>query len=163
MIGKGVLAAVVALALPAPAGAAQAAFKNNVCKLVSSKVITALAGMSSACTEEAPLPAPGAKQYVGNWKGLASTESLGITILSYSDAGLHALAIHNLKQGGLSTSPTKVSGIGDSAYESRGAAGVEIRIATGEYIAIVVLTNVKKPPASPSEIEPLAKAVVAAL
>jgi len=152
-----------ALALAASAGARQPVFKNNVCKFVPSKDVAAIRGMSTVCTETAPLPAPGATDYVGNWKGTAPTEGLQVTIERYSDDGWLQKATQNLKQGLVALPPKKVSGIGDAAYEAKGNSAVEVKTVVGKYIAIIVLTNVKKPPKSPSEIEPLAKAIVAAL
>jgi len=151
-----------ALAITSSAWAEQATFKNNVCKFVPSKDVGAIPGMSTACTETAPLPAPGATDYIGNWKG-APTEGLQVTIERYSDSGMLQLATHNLKQGLVALPPKKVSGIGDAAYEAKGNFAVEVKTVVGKYIAIIVLTNVRKPPKSPSEIESLAKDVVAAL
>jgi hypothetical protein len=159
---RAVVILVAALLAAAPAGAQPAAFKNKVCTLVPAKTIEAVPGMSGACTEQAPLAAPGGKDYVGAWKGTAPTESIQITIEAFSDSGMLSLATKNLNEGLLDT-PKKVSGIGTAAYEAKGEVGVEVKAASGKYIAIVILTNVRKPPGSPAAIEPLAKAVVAAL
>ena len=135
---RSLLIPLAALALVGAAGAAPVKFTNNVCKFVPAKNVTAIPGMSSACTEQKALPAPGATDYVGNWKGLEPTEGLQITIERYTDTGMLQLATHNLGQGLLST-PKKVSGIGDAAYEAKGAGGVEVKTTTGNYIAIIVL------------------------
>lgn len=152
-----------ALAISALAGARQAAFKNNVCKFVPAKDVGAIPGMSTSCTETAPEQAPGATDYVANWKGTAPTEGLQVTIERYSDSGMLQLATHNLKQGLVALPPKHVTGIGDDAYEAKGNFAVEVKTVVGKYIAIVVLSNVKKPPKSVSAIEPLAKDIVAAL
>jgi hypothetical protein len=72
------------------------------------------------------------------------------------------LANHNLEQGLVGT-PKKVTGIGDGAYEAKTPQAVELKLATGKYIAEITLSSVRKPPKSPSELEPLGKAVVTAL
>jgi len=158
-----ILVSLAALAITSSAGAEQATFKNNVCKLVPSKDIAAIPGISTACIETPPLQAPGATDYVANWKGTAPTESLQVTIEKYSDSGWLQRATHNLKQGLVALPSKKVSGIGDAAYEAKGNLAVEVKTVVGKYIAIIVLRNVRKPPTSTSEIEPLAKAIVAAL
>ena len=151
-----------ALGICGSAGAHPATFKGKVCGLVAPKVIATVPGVSTACTEEAPLQAPGGKDYVGTWKGLTPTTSLGITIESFSDTGLLVLARTNLKQG-LVGQPKNVAGIGDEAYEAKGTGSVDIKADVGKYIATITLTSVKSPPKSPAEIAPVAKAVVAAL
>jgi hypothetical protein len=153
-----------ALVITASAGARQATFSNSVCKLVPAKDVLAIPGMGTGpCTESAPLQAPGATDYVGNWKGRLPTQGLQVTIEHYTDSGMLKLATNNLHQGLISL-PKKVVGIGDAAYEAKGGAGgVEVKTVVGNYIAIIVLSNVKRPIKSPSVIEPLAKDVVAAL
>src|SRR5579863_4249818 len=115
-----ILTTLAALAVIAPASAGSTAFKGNVCKLVPSKVVAAIQGMSSACSEQPPLPAPGAKDYEGTWKGLTPTASLQITIEVFSDQGILKIATHNLNQGLLAGTPQKVSGIGEAAYVAKG-------------------------------------------
>ena len=151
-----------ALAICGSAGAHSAAFKGNVCKFVPAKAIASVPGITSACTEQAPLTAPGGTDYVGTWKGSTPTTSLQITISVFNDPDWLGRARSNLKQGLLAT-PKKVAGIGDAAYEAKNFAGVEIKTDVGKYIAIVVLSSVKDPPKSPAMIVPLTKAVVAAL
>ena len=119
-------------------------------------------GVSTSCIEQAPLEAPGGKDYVGTWKGATPTRSLEITIESFSDTGVLALAKSNQMQG-LVGPPKPVAGIGDGAYESKGTGSVDIKTDVGKYIAIITLTSVKSPPKSPAELVPVAKAVVAAL
>jgi hypothetical protein len=152
----------LALAVPAAASAGTTAFKGNVCSLVSSKTVTAIKDVSSACSEQRPLPSPGGKDYVGTWKGLTPTTSLQVTIEAFTDSGMRSLAVHNLKQG-LVGAPKSVSGIGDAAFEAKNASAVELKLATGKYIAIITLSSVRKPPKSPAELESLGKAVVVAL
>jgi hypothetical protein len=151
-----------ALAVPAGASAGPAVFKKKVCTLVSSKTVTAIPDILPACSEQSPLPAPGSTDYVGTWKGLTPTTSLQVTIEAYTDPGMLQLATHNLKQGLVST-PKKVTGIGSAAYESKDPQAVDVKFATGKYIANITLSSVRKPPQSPSELYALAKAVVTAL
>ncbi len=151
-----------ALVICGSAGAHSTVFTGNVCKFVPAKAIASVPGLTSSCTEQPPLPAPGGKDYVGTWKGSTPTTSLQITIEVFSDTGVLGLARSNLKQG-LLAAPKKLAGIGDAAYEAKNFGGVEIKTDVGKYIAIVVLSSVKAPPKSPSEIAPLTKAIVAAL
>jgi hypothetical protein len=153
---------VAALAVLAGPGAGATAFKGKVCSLVSPKTVTAIKDVSSACTEQSPLPSPGGKDYVGTWKGLTPTTNLQVTIEAFTDPGMLLLAIHNLKQGLVGT-PTSASGIGDGAFEAKNASAVELKLATGKYVAIIILSSVRKPPKSPTELESLGKAVVLAL
>ena len=157
-----VVVLLVALAAPAGATAEATAFKGKVCSLVSAKTITAVKDVSSACSEQSPLPSPGGKDYVGRWKGLTPTTNLQMTIEVFTDPGMLSLATHNLKQGLVGT-PKSVSGIGGGAFESKNASAVDLKLVTGKYIAIITLSSVRKPPKSPAELEPLAKAVVNAL
>src|SRR5579862_5636019 len=151
-----------ALALPVGATAGTAAFKGKVCTLVSSKTVTAIQDVSPVCSEQSPQPSPGGKDYVGTWKGLTATTNLQITIEVFTDPGMLSLATHNLKQGLVGT-PKSVAGIGDGAFESKNASAVDLKLATGKYIAIITLSSVRKPPKSPTELESLGQAVVTAL
>ena len=157
-----VLAAVLATA--PVAGAAQA-FKGNVCGLLTAKQVTAIQGVTAACKNAAPLPGPGSKQYTGNWAGATpKSPGLQVTVVHYTDPGVLQLAVHNLKQGLPGGTPTKVTGIGDAAYEAKGPAGngPGIHVAIGKYIAYINLTQ-GGPALSPSVLEPIAKDVVAKL
>jgi hypothetical protein len=157
-----VVVLLAALVVPAGASAGATAFKGKVCSLVSSKTITAIQDVSPICSAQAPLPSPGGKDYVGTWKGLTPTTSLGITIEVFTDPGMLSLATHNLEQG-LVGPPKSVAGIGGGAFESKSASAVDLKLVTRKYIAIITLSSVRKPPKSPTELEALAKAVVTAL
>jgi hypothetical protein len=157
-----VLVLLATLAVPAGGSAGGTVFKGKVCSLVSSKTVTAIKDVSAACSEQSPLPSPGGKDYIGRWKGLTPTTTLQITIEVFTDPGMLSLATHNLKQGLVGT-PKSASGIGDGAFEAKNSSAVELKLATGKYIAIVTLSSVRKPPKSPAELESLGKAVVIAL
>jgi len=152
---------IVALAA-APGAGAKPAFSGNVCALVPGKQVTVL-GASSKCTNARPSKGPGSTIYVGNWAGAtANSPTVQVTIAVYSDDGMLQLADRNLKQG-LPGAPKKVAGIGDAAYEAKGALSVGIHLAVGKDIAYISLNSVKTPPKSPALIEPLAKTVAAHL
>ena len=157
-----VVVLLAALAVPAGASAGATLFKGKVCTLVSSKTITAINDVSSACSEQPRLQSPGGYDYVGTWKGFTPTTSLEVTIEVFTDTGMLSLATHNLKQGLVGT-PKSVSGIGNGAFESKNASAVDLKLVTGKYIAIITLSSVRKPPKSPTELEPLGKAIVTAL
>jgi len=157
--------AIVLLAALATASAAAAApgFNGKVCGLVSAKQVTALAGVSSKCTNATPSKGLGSTMYVGNWAGLtAKSPTVQVTVALYSDAGAFKLAQQNLKQG-LPGPPKKVAGIGSAAYEAKGALSVGIHFTIGKYIVYVSLNTIGTPPKSATMLEPLAKAVAAGL
>ena len=89
-------------------------------------------------------------------------DSLEITIEVFTEPTMLSLATHNLKQG-LVGAPKSVSGIGEGAFEAKNASAVDLKLVTGNYIAIITLSSVRKPPKSPAELESLGKAVVTAL
>jgi hypothetical protein len=146
------------------AGAAPV-FSGNVCGVLTASQVTAISGVTAKCKNEAPLPAPGGKQYVGDWAGLTTkSPSLQVTVVKYTDRGALQLAVHNLKQGLPVGTPKKVAGIGDAAYEAKGPpnTGPGIHVAIGNYVAYINL-SVRGPSVSPSLLEPIAKDVVAKL
>lgn len=159
------LACVAALATAWPASASPV-FNGNVCALLTAKQVTAIAGVTSSCKNQAPLKGvAGANQYVGNWAGQTRrSPSLQVTIAVYPNAKSQwlQLADHNLMQG-LSGPPKKVTGIGDAAYEAKGDFAVDIHVAVGTYIAYITLSQIGKDPSSPALIEPIAKDVAAKL
>lgn len=151
-----------ALATASVAGAAPS-FTGNVCAMVSAKQVTAIAGVSSKCTNAKPSQGPGSKLYVGNWAGLTpQSPTVQVTVAVYTDSGALQLAKQNLKQG-LPGPPKKVAGIGSAAYEAKGALAVGIHVAVGKYIAYLSLNSIGAPPKSATVLEPLAKAVAARL
>ena len=152
----------VALATASAAGAAPG-FKGNVCAMVSGKQVTAIAGVSSKCTNAKPSPGPGSTIYVGNWAGLTpQSPTVQVTVAVYMDSGALHLAKQNLKQG-LPGPPKKMAGIGSAAYEAKGAQAVGIHLTVGKYIAYINLNTIGTPPKSATVLEPLAKAVAAHL
>ncbi len=143
-------------------------FGGNVCGLLTAKQVTAISGVTANCKNEPPLSGPGqgSKQYTGNWAGVTTkSPALQVTVVKYTDPGVLKLAVHNLKQGLPGGAPKKVTGIGDAAYEAKGApdTGPGIHVAIGKYIAYINLATVGGPPLSPSLLEPIAKDVVAKL
>jgi hypothetical protein len=151
-----------ALATVSAAGAAPV-FIGNVCAMVSAKQVTAIAGVSSKCTNAKPSQGPGSKIYIGNWAGLTpQSPTVQVTVAVYTDTGALQLAKQNLKQG-LPGSPKKVVGIGSAAYEAKGAQAVGIHLAAGKYIVYINLNTIGTPPKSATVLEPLAKAVAARL
>jgi hypothetical protein len=156
---------VAALLCCAQTAGAAPVFSGNVCGLLTAKQVTAISGVTAKCKNEAPIPALGGKQYVGDWAGLMATSpSLQVTVVKYADPGALQLAVHNLKQGLSGGTPKKVTGIGDAAYEAKGPpdAGPGIHVAIGKYIAYINL-SVRGPSSSPTLLEPIAKDVVAKL
>ena len=151
-----------ALATASAAGAAPG-FNGKVCAMVSAKQVTAIAGVSSKCTNAKPSQGPGSTTYVGNWAGLTPTSpTVQVTVAVYTDTGALRLAKQNLKQG-LPGPPKKVAGIGSAAYEAKGALSVGIHVAIGKYIAYISLNTIGTAPKSATVLEPLAKAVAARL
>jgi hypothetical protein len=148
----------------APAATAAPVFKGNVCGLLTAKQVTAIAGVTAQCNNQPPLPAPGGKQYEGDWKGVTpKSPTLQVTVVVYSDSGWQQKADHNLPQGLPGGTPKKVTGIGDAAYEASGTFAVGIHVAVGKNIAYISLNEVGKTPNSPVLIEPVAKDVAAKL
>ena len=151
-----------ALATASAAGAAPS-FNGNVCAMVPTKQVTAIAGVSSKCTNAKPSQGPGSTIYVGNWAGLTpKSPTVQVTVAAYTDTGALQLAKQNLKQG-LPGPPKKVAGIGSAAYEAKGALSVGIHVAVGKYIAYISLNTIGTPPKSATVLEPLAKAVATRL
>jgi len=147
----------------ASSAAASPSFNGNVCALLTAKQVTAIGGVSTQCNNQPPQQGMGAKIYVGDWKGVTpKSPTLQVTLAVYSDRGWLAKADHNLKQG-LTGRPKPVTGIGDAAFEAKGAFAVGIHVAVGKYIAYISLTEVGKTPSSPALIEPVAKDVAARL
>ena len=158
------LAALVfaALATASAAGAAPG-FKGNVCAMVPARQVTAIAGVSSKCTNAKPSQGPGSRIYVGNWPGQTpKSPTVQVTVAVYTDTGALQLAKQNLKQG-LPGPPKKVAGIGSAAYEAKGALSVGIHVSVGKYIVYINLNTIGTPPKSATALEPLAKAVAARL
>jgi hypothetical protein len=156
------VAVLVVLVTSAP-GAAKGGFAGNVCALLTAKQASST-GATAACKNAAPLPGPGSTDYTANWAGTTTTSpSLQVTVASYSDTGLLALARKNLKQG-LNGPPVKVTvkGLG-VIYEAKGAAASGLHFATGKYVVYIVLGSLKTPPNAPSSLVPLAMAVKAGL
>ena len=161
----GLRAAIIVVAALAAASAAGAkpGFNGNVCGMVSAKQVTAIAGVSSKCTNAKPSRGPGSNIYVGNWAGLTpKSPTVQVTVAVYTDTGAFQLAKQNLMQG-LPGPPKKVAGIGASAYEAKGALAVGIHVTVGKYIAYISLNAIETPPKSAKVIEPLAKVVAARL
>jgi hypothetical protein len=151
------------LAVASPAAARPAAFNGNVCGLLTANQVTAISGVTAKCKNDAPLPGPGSKQYTGNWAGVTTkSPTLQVTVVKYTDPSVLQLAVHNLKQGLPGGTPKKVTGIGDAAYEAKGASEAGIHVAVGKYIAYISLGEIGKTP-SPALIEPVAKDVAAKL
>jgi hypothetical protein len=161
-IGLRLTTVLLAALVTASAAGAAPGFKGNVCGIVSAKQVTAIAGVSSKCTNAKPSQGPGSTIYVGNWAGLTPTSpTVQVTIAAYTDAGALQLAQSNLKQG-LPGPPKKVAGLGGPAYEAKGALSAGIHVTVGKYIAYITL-SVRTPPKSATVLEPLAKAVAARL
>jgi hypothetical protein len=157
-----VLAVVLATA---PAAGAAPGFKGNVCVLLTAKQVSAIPGVTSSCKNAAPLPAPGGKQYEGDWAGVGpKSPTLQVTVAAYSDPGALQLAVHNLKQGFSGGTPKKVAGIGDAAYEAKGnGLGPGIHVAIGNYIAYISAASIGTPKPTLGQLEPIAKDVAAKL
>ena len=159
-----VLAAVLAAA---PVAGAAPAFKGNVCGLLTAKQVTAVAGLTPSCKNDAPLPGPlpGSKEWTGNWAGVTpKSTTLQVTVAKFSDPGSLQLAVHNLKQGLPGGAPKKVTGIGDGAYEAKGSGfGPGINVAIGDYVAYISLSSTGEPKPTLAQLEPIAKDVVAKL
>jgi hypothetical protein len=131
--------------------------------MVSAKQVTAIAGVSSNCTNAKPSQGPGSTIYVGNWPGMTpKSPTVQVTVAAYTDAGALQLATHNLKQG-LPGPPKKVTGIGSAAYEAKGALSAGVHVMVGKYIAYISLNTIGTPPRTAAVLEPLAKAVAARL
>jgi hypothetical protein len=92
-------------------------------------VIATVPEVTKPYAERAALRSPGGKDYVGTWEGPPTT-SLEITIESLTDKGMLGLARSNLKQRLVGPSKS-AAGIGDKAYESKGADAVEIKTDVG--------------------------------
>jgi hypothetical protein len=169
------LAALALLAVPAAPLQAASGFVHkqaaaiDVCKTVPAKVVRAVPGVGSYCTETPPEVGPGSTDYVGTWTdrpetaksgktGTGPHTSLEVTIARYTDKGLLDLAVQNLDQG-LPGPPTSVKDLGGPAYEAKGAMAVAVHIAWKNYVAYVGLTSVQSPPSSPKVLHSLAKAL----
>ncbi len=151
------------LAVAAPAAARPAPFSGDVCGLLTAKQVTVISGVTGQCKNDTPLPGPGSEQYTSNWAGVTKkSPALQVTVVKYTDPGVLQLAVHNLKQGLSGGTPTKVTGIGDAAYEAKGAFEAGIHVAVGKYIAYISLSEIGKTP-SLALIEPVAKDVAAKL
>jgi hypothetical protein len=156
------IVAFAAAAVTGSAVGARTGFSGNVCGLLTAKQVTAIPGMTSTCKKQPQTVGPlGSTDYEAIWRG-APTESFQVTVEVYGDRNALARAKRNLNQGLLGTA-TRLKGVGDLAYESKAAMGVDINVAVGKDIAIIVLTDVRKPPSSPAEIVPVTKAIVALL
>ncbi len=141
----------------------------NVCKTVPSKVVRAIPGVGSTCTETPPLPGFGSVEYTGTWmatpgtaevKGQGGTkieESLGVTIARFSDSGALKLAVQNLNQGLPGGPVTAVEHLGGPAYEAEAEKTAAIHISWKDYTAYVSLTVVNTATPSPKVLEALAK------
>ena len=173
------LAALALLALPAlpvkvaDGSAHKQAATIDVCKTVPAKVVLAVPGVGSYCTDTPPEVAPGSTDYVGTWTarpetaksgkgGAGPPTSLEVTIARYTDKGLLGLAVQNLDQG-LPGPPVAVKNLGGRAYEAKGAMTVAIHIAWKNYVAYVGLTGGRIPPSSPKVLRPLAKVLTETL
>jgi hypothetical protein len=153
----------VAVLVATASASASPAFKGNVCALLTAKQVTAINGVTARCKNKPTLPGLGSKIYEGDWMGATSkSPTLQVTLAVYSDSGALKLADHNLEQGLPGGTPQKVTGIGDAAYEAKGAFEAGIHVAVGKYIAYISLGEIGKTP-SPALIEPVAKDVAAKL
>jgi hypothetical protein len=151
-----------ALATASAAGA-RSNFNGNVCRLASAKQVTAIAGVSSNCTNARPSKGPGSTIYAGDWAGKTSrSPRVQVTVAFYTDLGVLQLAKSNLKQG-LPGKPRKVAGIGSAAYEATGGLSTGIHFNVGKYVVYLTLNAVGKPPRSTPPLEALAKAIAARL
>ncbi len=139
----------------------------DVCKTVPAKVVLAIPGVGTYCTDTPPEVAPGSTDYVGTWTdrpetaksgktGTGPQTSLEVTIARYTDKGLLKLAIQNLDQG-LPGPAIAVKDLGGPAYEAKGTMIVAIHIAWETYVAYVGLTSARLPLPSPKVLRPLAK------
>jgi hypothetical protein len=155
---------VVSFALLAGAAAASAAapsFSGNVCRLLTAAQMTAVKGLSSRCANGKPAPAPGGRNYIGNWAAKSgTTPTLQVTVSKYTDSGWLARAKSNLKQGLVAT-PKKVAGIGSAAYEAAGPSSAEVRFVKGKDIVDVVFSARARPSLAP--VEKLAKTIAGEL
>jgi hypothetical protein len=141
---------------------ARTGFSGDVCGLLTAKQVTSIPGMTSKCKKQPQTEGPlGSTDYEAIWSG-APTESFQVTVEVYGDKEALKRAKQNLNQGLLGTAKP-LKGVGDLAYESKAAMGVDINVAVGKDIAIIVLTDIRKPPSSPAEIVPVTKAIVAVL
>ncbi len=145
----------------------------DVCKTVPAKVVLAVPGVGSYCTDTPPEVAPGSTDYVGTWTdrpetaksgktGTGPQTSLEVTIARYTDKGLLKLAIQNLDQG-LPGPPTPVKHLGGPAYEAKGDMVVAVHIAWKTYVAYIGLTSGRFPQSSPKVLGPLAKVLTETL
>ena len=145
----------------------------DICKTVPAKVVRAVPGVGSYCSEMTPQAGPGSTDYVGTWTdrpetaksgktGTGPQVSLEVTIARYTDKGLLKLAVQNLDQG-LPGPPIAVKHLGGPAYEAKGYMIVAIHIAWKTYVAYVAVTYVRFPPSSPSVLGPLAKVLTETL
>ena len=121
----------------------------DIGKTVPAKVVRAVPGVGSYCSDMPPLAGPGSTDYVGTWTDRPETAksgktgtglqvSLEVTIARYSDNGLLKLAVQNLDQG-LPGPPIAVKHLGGPAYEAKGFKIVSIHIAWKTYVAYVAL------------------------
>jgi hypothetical protein len=173
------IAALALLALPAvPMNVADGpvhkqAAAIDICKTVPAKVVRAVPGVGSYCTDTPPEAAPGSTDYVGTWTDRPETAksgktgpgpqtSLEVTIARYTDKGLLELAVQNLDQG-LPGPAVPVKHLGGPAYEAKGTMTVAVHITWKNYVAYVGLTSVRLPPSSPKVLGPLAKVLTETL
>lgn len=154
-----VAVAIIVATAAAPA-AAGPSFAGNVCRLVTTRQIAAIPGVSTRCTNMRPAQGPGSTIHVGHWAGKTpGSPGLQVTVTSYADQGALQLAKRNLGQG-LPGTPKRVSGIGAAAYEATGTGSSAIRFAVGKYVVYVIATPA---PRSLRPLEALARAVAAGL
>jgi hypothetical protein len=173
------LASLALLALPAfPVNLADGTVHKqaaliDVCKTVAAKVVRAIPGVGSYCTDTPPEAGPGSTDYVGTWTdrpetaksgktGTGPQTSLEVTIARYTDKGLLKLAVQNLDQG-LPGPPTAVKGLGGPAYEAKGYETVAVHIAWKSYVAYAGLTSARLPQSPPKVLYPLAKVLTETL
>jgi hypothetical protein len=155
------LAAALAALAVAPSAGARSSLK--VCSLISAKQVATIVGLSSRCSQAAPLPGPGSTIYTGNWAGKTPrSPQLQVAVSVYGDKGALKMARLNLGQGLVGASK-KVKGIGSAAYGATGAAAAEIRFVVGKDIVALILTTVGKQPRVTPALTALAKAIATRL
>jgi hypothetical protein len=141
----------------------------NVCKTVPAKVVRAIPGVGSTCSETSPLPGVGSVEYTGTWTANPGTaeekekggtkieESLGVTIARFSDSAALKLAVQNLNQGLPGGPVTAVEHLGGPAYEAEAEKTAAIHISWKDYTGYVTLAVVNAATPSPKVLEALAK------
>ena len=157
-----ILTLVVALAT-ASAAAARPSSGTDVCRLLTTKQVTTVQGVSPKCTNARPTAGPGSTITTGNWAGTTlRSPRLQVTVSLYTDQAALGLAKRNLNQG-LPGTPKKVAGIGSAAYEATGGFATGVRFADGKYIVFVSVGGIGKPSWSTKSVEALAKAIAGRL